>query len=167
MTTRTYGFAYPLNYDDVKPGMLVSALYGSRHIIGLAFQGDREILVAVFDDGDDQEPRPPYVIDLADIHSSLTLIPGDREIEPVDDYSFDLLPRRRAGPEGFFITSSGEIGLAVTHREFGGRKLMMLNFDTGEPMGQGGQMAFLPPFRLFVVEPGREARREVIAKQTG
>ncbi len=165
MTTRTYGFAYPLKYDDVKPGMLISAQHGSRHVIGLAFQGDRELLLAVFDDGGDQEPRPPYVLDLSDVHASLTMIPGEREFEPADSYSFDLLPQRRTGIEGLIISSTGRVGLAVSHADFGMKKFLMLDFDTGEPIQQSSQIAVMPAARLFVVESGRDTRREVVAMQ--
>ncbi|WP_295198750.1 hypothetical protein [uncultured Brevundimonas sp.] len=165
MTTRTYGFALPLKYDDVKPGMLISAMYGTRHIIGLAFSDEREMLVAVFDDGGESDPRPPYVIDLSDVHTTLTQIVGEREFDPADNYSFDLLPQRKSFVEGFFITGDGRVGLAVTYNRFGTKKYVQLDFDTGEGIVHGGVLAVLPPARLYVVQPGREQRREVVAKQ--
>lgn len=162
MTTRTHGFAYPLKYDEVKPGMLISAKYGSRHILGLAYAGEREPLLAVFADSGESEPKPPYVLELNAVHDSLTLIPGDRHFEPVGETSFHLLPLRRIGGEGFVIASDGRVGLAVVHRDFGQSKFMILDFETGAPLAQTGQLAMLPAYRLFVAEAGRDTRREVV-----
>lgn len=166
MTTRTYGLAYPLKYEEAKPGMLISAMYGARHVMGLTFTGDREMLLAVFADGAETDPRPPYVLELTDVHGSMTVIPGQREFEPADDQPFGLLPNRKIGGDGFVITSGGQVGLAVVHRDFGMPRFMVLNFDTGEPLERTGEIAMLPPIRLFVVEEGRKERREIIARPT-
>lgn len=164
MTTRTYGFARPMKYEDVKPGMLIAAQWGSRKVLGLAFAGDRETLVAVFDDSGDNEPEPPYVLDLTDLHTSAVMIPGHREIVPADgDAPFSLLPQRRIGKEGLVICSDGRVGVAVSHHDFGTKKFLMLDFETGEPIGEVSQVAALPDWQLFVVEEGQTQRRLVSA----
>lgn len=161
---RTYGIARPLKYDDVKPGMLVAAEYGTRKVIGLAFAGDRETLVAVFDDNGEVDPVPPYVLDLVDLRRTIVMIPGERQITPADgDEAFALLPQRRAGIEGLVICSDGRVALAVNHHQFGRSTLLMLNFETGEPIGQVSQFAALPDWQLFVVEDGQANRRRVSA----
>lgn len=165
MTTRTCGIARPLKYDDVKPGMLIAALHDSRKVIGLAFAGDRETLVAVFDDnGEGEDPNPPYVLDLSDLHATAVMIPGERQITPADgDASFALLPQRRVGIEGLVICSNGRVAVAVNHHDFGQRKYLLLDFDTGEPIGQVSQVAVLPDWQLFVIEEGQTKRRLVSA----
>ena len=164
MTTRTYGFARPLKYEDVKPGMLIAAQWGKRKVVGLAFAGDRETLIAVFDDAGDSEPEPPYVLDLGELHATAVMIPGQRELVPAEgDGSFKLLPDRRIGKEGLVICSDGRVGIAVTHHDFGAKKFLVLDFETGEPITQVSQIAALPDWQLFVVEEGQTKRRLVSA----
>lgn len=164
MTTRTYGFARPLKHDDIKPGMLIAARYGNRKVLGLAFQGDRETLVAIFDDNGEEDPQPPYVVDLGDIYQTAVMIPGQRELVPAEgDAPFALLPQRRSGIEGLVICSDGTVAIAVSHHDLGMKKYQIINFDTGTPVSQGGQMAALPDWQLFVVEDGQTKRRLVSA----
>jgi len=166
MTTRTYGFALPLKYEDVKPGTLISALYDQRHVVGLSFNHGSEKLLAVFADGGTTDPRPPYVLDLAEVHTSMTKIPGVREFEPRDSAHYPLLPKRKPTDEGFVITGDGKIGLAVKFDDMVRGNFVQLDFDTGEGLVHGGNVAMLPASRLFVVEPGNDQRREVLAQQS-
>jgi len=162
--TRTYGIARPLKYDAVKHGMLIAAQYGARKVVGLAFAGDRETLVAVFDDNGEQDPAPPYVLDLADLHTTAVMIPGERQITPAEgDAPFALLPQRRVASEGLVICSDGRVAIAVNHHDFGQSKFLMLDFETGKPIGQVSQVAVLPDWQLFVVEEGETTRRRVSA----
>ena len=157
MTTRTYGFARPANYDQIKPGMLISADRHGQRVIGLAFQAEREMLVAVFQhDGD--AAILPYVLDLSDIHQTLTVIEGERELEPIGE-NYALLPRSRPLVEGFVITSGGGVGLTVKYNDFGNVHWKVLDFDTGADLTQSGRPVSLPPSRLFIREPGRDERR--------
>ncbi|MFN3836769.1 MAG: hypothetical protein ACK4MI_03555 [Brevundimonas sp.] len=167
MTTTAFGYAVPLKYDEAKPGMLISASTpGGRHVLGLAFQGDREILLAVFrQNGEPTEPEPPYVVDLTDVHQTLTGIIGDREFEPAG-LAFELLPQRKVGIEGFVITSQGTIGLAVVHHDFGQPKFRMLDFDTGLDLKHGGSVAVIPEPRIYIRGPGRDQRFELTLTPT-
>lgn len=165
MATKTYGFARPLKYDDVKPGMLLSADNSGRRVIGLAFQGDREILVAVIQH-EGEGPPLPYVIDLSDIHQSLTVIDGDRELEPMENADFALLPQQRGLKDGFLIASDGTVGLAVSYNEFGSKAFKILDFATGLDLKHGGHTAALPPARLFIRQDCKEQRRELCLRGT-
>ena len=161
MTIRTYGFAHPLKYDEIKPGMLIKGLWGKRTVVGLAFATSRETALVVIDDNGEDEPTPPYVLDLNELNGSTVAIPGIREIEPADgDGSFVLLPQRRP-PEGVIISSDGRIGVSVIHHNFGGKKHLVLDLASGEPMADIKHMAALPDWRLSVVEDGRTTKRLV------
>lgn len=163
MTIRTYGFAHPLKYDEIKPGMLIKGLWGKRTVVGIAFATSRETALAVFDDNGDDEPSPPYVLDLNELNGSAVSIPGEREIEPADgDGSFVLLPQRRPS-DGVVICSDGRVGIAVIHHDFAEKKYLVLDLATGKPMADIKQMAALPDWRLFVVEEGRKTKRLVEA----
>lgn len=164
MATKAYGFARPLKYDDVKPGMLLTTDNSGRRIIGLAFQGGREVLVAVIQQ-EGEGPPLPYVIDLSDIHQSLTVIDGDRELEPMKNSDFALLPRRRGLKDGFLIASDGTVGLALSYNDFGSKAFKILDFATGLDLKHEGHTAALPPARLFIRQD-KEQRRELCLRET-
>ena len=165
MTVRTYGFSRPLTYEEVKPGMLLSAQHGERHVLGLAFQGDRETLVAVFQQsGSEESPPLPYVLDLSDIHQALSAVDGEREFEPRDDVDFSVVAKARTLKDGFVLSSSGRVGLAVSYNHFGSKNWKVLDFETGEDLAERATLAMLPPARLLIRQPGRDQRRELRVK---
>jgi len=168
MTVRTFGFAHPLTYADVKPGMLLSAQHGDRQVFGLAFQGDREILVAVFlQSGSEESPPLPYVLDLSDIHQALSAVDGEREFEPSEGADFSVVPKARTLKDGFVLSSTGRVGLAVSFNHYGSKNWKVLDFETGEDLAERDTLAMLPPSRLLIHQPGREQRRELLIKAAG
>lgn len=163
MTVVPFGFATPLNFNDLAEGMLVLAATGqTERYFGVVSKFSESFVLVVVSASDGAVPG---ALDLGNVSGDLWRIPGALEIEPAG-LAFE--PGEQSAPiAGYVIDSIGAL-IASFRRtnHYGEKERALIDLSTGKHTRGTGKIAAVGDVKFFIRQDGRRDRFEwpVLAK---
>lgn len=153
---RSFGFAVPLDFVNVKKGMLVMvAPTEQQSYFGVVSKIRHEFILVTLSAADGATPG---AIQLSNCSSDLWSVPGTLEIEPSGSpfaRGPDITPR-----EGFLMSKNGSLLALIWHwNEVNRKERYCIDLSTGEHVDPDGR-SLQPGIKLFIRQEGRRERFE-------
>ncbi len=161
MDAKTFGYATPIDMENIKPGMMLAVgMSSGERGVGISFASSHDAGVIIFWSNRDGEiPRAESI----DARFSYAAIEGTLELEPSGVQDAFHPPAKVGMDGGFVISSSGKVLLAAAVDYFGSPTRVLIDVETGRPPEtKPGAISFLSDHRLFIRQKGRDERWPLI-----